>query len=1224
MMAVLAAMLAGSACAAQQGVTRKQCRTWTDPVLRVTFPEQLAGLKMSARSTYGSGDWDYSLRYNSKESEGVASGERHLDVYIYTRDGKPMPDGVNAKVEEQIDAAARVIRAYNEDVKALDMTVEGRLPKSALAYEWTSYALKFAGNSKRHISVVIVFSWRDRFVKLRYSAPAMDGRGKPCDKLPPSILDVLDALDVLIADAVKAAKTDVYAIPDPKAALEALRRKWLGADQRVSMWEMPDYEAKFKEIDDFQDWCNEDKAGRYDRFEVVCRDAINLRIEPAVWHYNLACALAVQKKPADDVFAALEQAVVAGYNRVGQMREDADLASVTNDIRFAKLCGMMGTIVGRSWNEPQKDLRETNGEWRLDDENVYYILEEGSYRCDLHATNDCPIVYLNHHDGHSAVPCEGLIVPKFPEEAVELRRNMGVANMYFGNVRAGGCVPTVLASNCTYEEDRLNKAMSLPAVFGVSGNRADKEAMLSFARNVLGIYSAASDYAVDGIDRFIGYFPVCIAHVGDAGESDRFVRLFRDIVLALPKETRDMASVAALNIIRHAQRCVTNEAAFMSGMAQRPVLSFADIDAERAVADASTMTNMPPFTPFLVNAESLSDMTPVTDLWEAPYDRPHLAASRHHIVYTAIWGEKIAQLGIEASALVDIEETFGKQDYRYVWKVLQGDEDRVRILPQGKDAAKVRIEVDYHKVFDVALPNGKTVKSSRVDVGCFLVANGRASVPAIVSVYFNPNETREYGADGRLVSIDYTKRQIEGWRPRLCAKGAWKDTFRYAKDGKLVGWTRVTPDGNGGAATNEFTREGLVVMTRDALGRPKDVRRDMTMEWMQDFEEPAVTGREYSVHISMEGIKYDRLDGHPVKGSGATTLAWRYAYDGDTDMFGKPSPKPFRPFVYQPELCTRAEFSASSGFRLPLVDQMMLGNASYVNYKYGRVGEGDPNDLFREDSVLALQKKGLEPPKVLKKMRFCPWKPGADDPWPVDMADFEDVLSEQLVQLGDGVYRARSATADDGEEDFLSVARTYWVANEGGERLAYGKLDSTYRRCGEEEVKRVWSKREKGVDWSKTIVAEGAQMSLQSLPEGAESTLAMWQLTPRMYFGIKAELENGFGPRQYFFARISRGGMTFDYFSELPSRAIGNAVLGADAGNADALNNFAVLFYAGVANRGSYEEEAVVKLLLRSAKAGNATAMRNIGVLYENRGERDKAADCYKAADEMAAEGKSL
>ena len=112
MMAVLAAMLAGTACAAQQGVTRKQCRTWTDPVLRVTFPEQLAGLKMSARSTYGSGDWDYSLRYNSKESEGVASGERHLDVYIYTRDGKPMPDGVNAKVEEQIDAAARVIRAF--------------------------------------------------------------------------------------------------------------------------------------------------------------------------------------------------------------------------------------------------------------------------------------------------------------------------------------------------------------------------------------------------------------------------------------------------------------------------------------------------------------------------------------------------------------------------------------------------------------------------------------------------------------------------------------------------------------------------------------------------------------------------------------------------------------------------------------------------------------------------------------------------------------------------------------------------------------------------------------------------------------------------------------------------------------------------------------------------------------------------------------------------------
>ena len=58
---------------------------------------------------------------------------------------------------------------------------------------------------------------------------------------------------------------------------------------------------------------------------------------------------------------------------------------------------------------------------------------------------------------------------------------------------------------------------------------------------------------------------------------------------------------------------------------------------------------------------------------------------------------------------------------RYEWRVLQGDEKKVRIVPQVEDRSKTRIEIDYHETFDVPLASGKKIKSSRVDVGCFLV-----------------------------------------------------------------------------------------------------------------------------------------------------------------------------------------------------------------------------------------------------------------------------------------------------------------------------------------------------------------------------------------------------------------------------------------------------------------------------------------------------------------------
>lgn len=101
-----------------------------------------------------------------------------------------------------------------------------------------------------------------------------------------------------------------------------------------------------------------------------------------------------------------------------------------------------------------------------------------------------------------------------------------------------------------------------------------------------------------------------------------------------------------------------------------------------------------------------------------------------------------------------------------------------------------------------------------------------------------------------------------------------------------------------------------------------------------------------------------------------------------------------------------------------------------------------------------------------------------------------------------------------------------------------------------------------------------------------------------------------------FYVRVGENSevISFDYFDELPSRAIGNAVLGAYAGKSEALNNFAVLLYCEIANPKDYDESAVVALLERAARQGCPTATYNLGVLYYNRGEEAKARQYFEKA----------
>ena len=1199
---------------AASAVEEMPCKSWDDIGTNLSLPEEIAGMRMRTRGEYGKDD--QSFMYVSREFVEETPGQRVLTIYIYRRDwAKLEADGVCANVRRELADVIEAVRHRPDGgvlgVEVLDKAKPGKIGATDSLTAEFAYKDGEHGSDMRGYALLCSFAgW---FFKLRYSECVTDAAGKNRSS---SWQKVVDEVGALMDRAKQSRATDVYSVADATNRLAAIRRKWTGADNRVPMWKMPNFGEKFLEIDRLQEWCGEKPEERYPDFERAARDAIDLRFEPAVWYYNLACALAVQGKK-DASFEALEQAVAAGYGTTGgtkHVREDSDLFSLTNDARFAALCSAMDADNRPRVDGPRQLAVEKGGFVRLSEENVYFSLKDASYLVNLRTDHECPVVYVNHHENHPDIPCEGLINVIYPKEAHKERRDIAYSNIHFLDFdrlspqSGASFFPAVVASSWDYGDDRLNGSTSIPAGYGLSEPNARSELQHCYTWNVLGVYSASADYWTDGIDRFLGWFPGCIAYAGGPEEADKFVVLFRDIVRALPKKCRDDAALLALNLIRHGQKCVKTEADFMSGKAQRPVLRFADIDVKKVLASAAGMTPDAaiPFTPFLDPEKTLAlSKLAVTDFRGWPYaaDCACHTKSLYHAAFFARGGEHTFRY---AAACYPVK------DGKLVWKLLQGDEKKVRVLPKTEDGSEVELEVDYHTAFDVTLADGTKHKTSRVDLGCFLVnSNGVASVPAIVSVCFLPNETREYDKDGKLVSIDYTKRQIEGYCPNLCPKGDWKDSFHWNEDGQLLGWTRTCMDERGRISTNEFTREGLVVYARDALGRPKNAHRSLRSEWMQWLTPTNMTDEMKLQYAVSFGQHYDNSDGDMDQ----TSLVWRYEYENDTDRFGKPSKSKPKPFSYRPELCRRADFSGS-GFRLPLMDQIMFGYNIYNGYKHDSLDE-NAGDMMREDCSVALQAIGLTPPKTLKKMVFCPWEPSSNDVWKVEVGDLEKTLAVGLWELADGSYRFCGPLVKGESETRLSVGATMRKLNTVGEFAAYAELDKLYRRCDRNEALKMFADHLPKESLSATYVVEGDFVSLNELPDGMENTLVAWRLTERYYFGVFAYLGDGRNIRQYVFREINRktGEIgTLALLNELPSRAIGNTILSAGIGNPVACNNLAVLMYAGIVNPYCYDEDTATEYLEYPAREGNATAAYNLGVMAENRGEKSAAARRYAEA----------
>ena len=284
--------------------------------------------------------------------------------------------------------------------------------------------------------------------------------------------------------------------------LAELRAKWPHAADRVSMWDMPDCAKRFFEIDAFQDWCNEDKKARYGEFEEVCREAIAMKMEPPVWYYNLACALAVQGK-RDEAFDALEQAVVAGFNKAERAESDIDFDAISEDSRFAGLLRVMGLPGRRDWRYAKEPAKIVDDVVELTADNVYFGFNKHCYLADVEA-DDTTLFYMDR-DGKDDVSLDGYVTVKYEDEAKTRNRHIGLANIVINKN------PVVARGTFVPEQIRTDAF----------------DAIAVSQQNVLGLYACES---------WTNKLDWCILYRGGEKEGRRLAEIVRIVYLDMPSD----------------------------------------------------------------------------------------------------------------------------------------------------------------------------------------------------------------------------------------------------------------------------------------------------------------------------------------------------------------------------------------------------------------------------------------------------------------------------------------------------------------------------------------------------------------------------------------------------------------------------------------------------------------------------------------------------------------
>jgi hypothetical protein len=650
--------------------------------------------------------------------------------------------------------------------------------------------------------------------------------------------------------------------------------------------------------------------------EAACRAGLELQTAPMLWAYNLACALALQGKQTE-ALAALDQAETAGYHDAEYTAQDPDLAALRELPEFQAFLAR----AARRPPDPYPDAAhaaaippDTAGTLLQTASNTFWNFQGGLFQTLVAApppTNPppadfsgpeadainawiregtasglAPLLYINRDNGVAPPPFAArpdVTRVGYGTEVIERNLHLGLPNTLFSSTPGEDAfIPAIgHAELLTGSGTPFLRSLARAAC---NGPQSAFQCILMLSGQ-LHFYPAYRDYDLHVGDFFPAYQPAFVTVAGDAGAERPFMEAAAAALAAMRPEVRailgrDGRLMPTLNmLLRASQRTVRQREDYLSPLAHPTVFLPENLDAARFVRMAHdlTPTNLPRLVRISVVGEPR--LTPGVDFFDfAPSEQ----------LFNSPFAIARVFRGAGYTHVLDVETHWDKRESTSRWIILRGDPARISLqaLPSpatSKGSREImRVSVSHHPpfdapvaVFDAAAGTNTihTIPSARVDIAMIVEADGAYSMPVIVSILFLGNENRAYGADGRILSIDYTGAPSPLADPLLSSRKNWKDLYQYDANGRFAGWKRI----RAGGLEERFTLFGHRVTETDARGR---ATRAHIVRYM-----PRSTGEDGVTEVA-------QIDDNTEIG---------YSYASDADMIGMPEPGSIKQNLEPPE-----------------------------------------------------------------------------------------------------------------------------------------------------------------------------------------------------------------------------------------------------------------------------------------------------------------------------------
>ena len=579
----------------------------------------------------------------------------------------------------------------------------------------------------------------------------------------------------------------------------------------------------------------------------ISSKAVEILPEDATWRYNLACSLARCGKP-HDALKELGKAVRLGFTDDTQIAEDTDLAILRRDASFSNILSEARKlresprpdaiaptpiVIGKSapvsrantlWNmesggfvtlfsrPPRPESIDTNRFVNAPGKTGEHLRR---WQLEGTAAGNWGDLYDNLDRGHSR-----LDLRRFPEmtpirynaDAVSNRLdNTGATLFNFAGTPVLGNSSTAMTEGPMWRSiPRYAQEFTVPYL------------VAQYLNNQAYVYPQHHDYlpTIAG-DVYPSRTPYLYISPGSSWTDQPILAALAAAMAAMRPETKEeivrrhLLSPILQFLVHSSLKGVTRRADYLTPAAHPPVLDGAALDTLHLVEAAHALTTnaLPPLVALRLTREEGAGVRPFMDFFDTASGERLLDTP--FAIARVFRGMKFTRKYTLEAAPVNL--VTGKK-LKCHWFVVQGDPDRIRILPRTDDGSVADIEIDYQGPV-IGTPFG--VQSSRIDIALVADDGLYFSPPAFFSCFFLNNEVRRYSEDRRIISVDYAAAAENYVDPQVSLRKYWRDLYSYDADGNIAGWTRLRQ----GQDPVAYTARGERIVSLTADGKPRETAK---------------------------------------------------------------------------------------------------------------------------------------------------------------------------------------------------------------------------------------------------------------------------------------------------------------------------------------------------------------------------------------------------------------